>query len=498
MKYFFSYARNLTALLLGIAITSCSLIDQSDKIIGPEWNPDFAIPIFNTEFSMTDVLTKLDSNSYIQSDSEGLLSLVYDDQFITVNGGAIIDLPDAVVPMFDTTQRVGFPMEGIKALSIKQGTLGYSFESEETGAYQLTVQLPEATQNGLPYERTVKFNAPGTFSGSFDLSGYDLDLGDGQMTMKYFAIETGTTEKKSLLDFYFEIADLEYSQINGYLGTHTLELGKDSINLDLFSKLGPGNIRINDPSISLRLDNSYGVPISIYANNFEVTSSSGKQELEHEELENGFEIAYPESVGSSALSNLSINKDNSNLPDLLSSLPTGIKYDFSATLHPDGDTSQIGFIRDDSGFDLGLTIEIPLDLQISQIAFEQDLGLEINNVEQVESAELTLLTENGFPLELDIQAYFLDAQGIVQDSLFDGPSQVLAAAAVDQNGQVSEASSFSLNIDLSAEKWYYLQNSSEIRLKAEVSSTDAGTIPVKFYEDYSLSVKMGARVKLTP
>ncbi|MEM8887303.1 MAG: hypothetical protein AAGD28_04895, partial [Bacteroidota bacterium] len=187
MKYFFTRARFLAIIFLGTLFASCSLIDKSDKIIGPQWEPEFAVPILNTEFSMADLLSRLDSNSYIQTQSDGLLSLVYEDQLASVNGTSLLSLPNLPVPMFDTTQQVGFPVEGVKMLGIKQGLLNYSFESVDLGNHELVVQIPEASQNGQAYEQVVAFSAPGTFAGTLDLSGYDLDLSSERMTFKYFA-----------------------------------------------------------------------------------------------------------------------------------------------------------------------------------------------------------------------------------------------------------------------------------------------------------------------
>lgn len=500
MKYFFTYARFLAILFLGSVIASCSLIDQSDKIIGPDWEPSFAVPVLNTEFSMSDVLTKLDSNSFVQTDAEGLLSIVYENQFSTTSAGPLFDLPDVLVPMFDTTQQVGFPIEGITALGIKQGILNYSFESVDIGTHELVVQIPEASQNGVLYEKIVSFNAPGSFAGSLDLSGYDLDLAVGKMTFKYFARTTGTKERKQLPSFFFEISDLEYDQVNGYTGTKAIELGADSMDLDLFADMGNGEFRFNDPQISLRIDNSYGVPIEVKANDFSIKTETGTISLDHTGLANGIILNYPDlsAVGTSASTIIDINRENSNLPDLLAAKPVGLVYDLGATLHPEGDSTENGFVLDDSGFDLGLTIEIPLDLQVNDLSFEQDLGIEMEQVDQVESAVLTLITDNGFPLELVLQAYFLDAQGVVQDSLFDGPSQLLSAASVDQNGRVSESAPLTMDIELSAQRWYYLQNSAEIRVKAKIASTQDGTVPVKFYDDYTLGVKLGVLAKLTP
>lgn len=500
MKYFFTYARFLAILFLGSAIASCSLIDQSDKIIGPDWEPSFAVPVLNTEFSMSDVLTKLDSNSFVQTDAQGLLSIVYEDQISTTSAGPLFDLPDVLVPMFDTTQQVGFPIEGITALGIKQGLLNYSFESVGVGAHELVVQIPEASQNGAVYEKVVSFNAPGTFAGSLDLTGYDLDLAQGTMTFKYFARPTGSSDRLPLPSFFFEITDLEYDQVNGYMGTQSLEIGTDSTNLDIFADMGSGEFRFNDPRISLHVDNSYGVPIEVKARNFSIKTENGTIGLDHAGLTTGIVLNYPElgAVGSSATTLIDINKENSNLPDLLAAKPQGFVYDLGATLHPEGDSTQTGFVLDDSGFDLGLTIEIPLDVQLNELTFEQDLGVEMEQIDQVESAVLTLITDNGFPLELVLQAYFLDAQGAVQDSLFDGPSQLLSAASVDQNGRVSESAPLSIDIELSPQRWYFLQNSAEIRVKAEIASTQQGTVPVKFYDDYSLGVKLGVLARLTP
>ncbi|MEM6801421.1 MAG: hypothetical protein AAF696_08455 [Bacteroidota bacterium] len=500
MKYFSTYARFLAALILGTFISSCSLIDQSDKIIAPQWEPDFAIPLVNTEYSTADLLARMDSNSYIQTDANGLLTFVFDRDIDPVSTGSIIEFPNMPVPMFDTTQAVGFPISGIELLGIKEGLLNYSFESIDIGNQELVVQIPEATLNGAPFEAVVPFTAPGTFAGTLNLAAYELDLSAERLTFKYFARARGTNERNALLNFLFEITDLEYRQINGYLGTQNLEMGADSLELTAFDDLISGELRLNDPRISINVANRYGVPVQVKANSFEVQTESGSLALQHTGLQNGLPIAYPDlnEVGQASNTLIEINKDNSNLADLLSAQPTGIKYDLEATLYPEGDSSQRGFVLDDSDFDLGLHIEIPMDLQLSDIQIEQDLELELTSMDEVEEASLTLITENGFPLDLKVQLYFLDRQGVVQDSLFDSFAQLLSAAPVDANGKVSQISESTVEIELNADRWYRLQNSAEIRVKAEIATTSGGTVPVKFYEDYKLQIKLGALAKLNP
>ncbi|MEL7339918.1 MAG: hypothetical protein AAGM67_05470, partial [Bacteroidota bacterium] len=215
-------------------------------------------------------------------------------------------------------------------------------------------------------------------------------------------------------------------------------------------------------------------------------------------LTDGLILNYPplSAVGEKRSTEVVLNKDNSSLPQAIHPLPEALVYQLSGLAHPAGDSTEVGFITDSSAFSVGIALEVPLEFRLAPYTFRDTFALDVSAADILESAGLLLLTENGFPLELGVQVYFLDGGDQTLDSLFTDLRPILSAAAVDEVGRVSSASAERQEITLDQQKLSALLEAEKIAIRANVSTTDAGSVPVRIYEDYGLGFKLGLRSQL--
>ena len=70
-------------LILGMLLWfgSCDILEEPSKIQAPEWNPQFAAAILNTELSFQDGLDQVASD-YLEVDDQGAISFVYSGKLL--------------------------------------------------------------------------------------------------------------------------------------------------------------------------------------------------------------------------------------------------------------------------------------------------------------------------------------------------------------------------------------------------------------------------------
>ena len=73
-------------------------------------------------------------------------------------------------------------------------------------------------------------------------------------------------------------------------------------------------------------------------------------------------------------------------------------------------------------------MELPLWFRAEGFHYEATQEFSLSDIEKLEKVEFKLSTENGLPLNSDLQIYFEDANGIVLDSLLSGNQSVLTVA----------------------------------------------------------------------
>ncbi|TAE54468.1 MAG: hypothetical protein EAZ89_06585, partial [Bacteroidetes bacterium] len=274
--------------------------------------------------------------------------------------------------------------------------------------------------------------------------------------------------------------------------------GADTTVFELPAALEGLSMRLEDPRAGLDIRNSFGIPIRVNLPVFQGVMASGEViPIAASQSQEGFMLAYPGlgQKGNNAFTRIALDKSNSRLSEVLSPALQAVNWQIDAISHPAGDPSEYGFILDTSRFDIRFWAEVPVYGSFSGVSVSQEFDISPQTIEQLRSADLRLITDNGFPFEAQVQAYFLDESGQILDSLFADQTLLLEAAPVDGEGRVTSAARHLLDIPLSESKLDAVFSARKIRVKGTFASTQSGSVPVKLYEDYSLGIRLGVKAE---
>ncbi len=481
-------------------------LQEIESIEVENWQPEVAVALVNTTVSIQDFLDDFDSQGYLDIDHENFMTLVYESNVFSVSGEEVIDIPNFTIPMLDTSVVFSYGQINtsfdIDFFTVKEGKLDFAFQSTHAEDIDVIIEVRNLTQNGvsLSYPTTAQYSgsSPTNVSGTIDLNGYVLDFFNDEIEVRYIATNAAG-ERKYLQNMVLQFHDFEYSFIQGYFDQYEFDLPSESILINLFETAIGGSLNIEDPKIKLKITNSFGVPIGMIAENLTAeTMSEGTMNV-YTVLDDGIAFNYPTAmeVGQSKITNIGVNKDNSNLSEIISSSPTQLNYELGAMTNPANDPSIKGFVLDTSQFSVDVEMELPMWLSASDFAVEEVSEFDASFFEDIESAEFKLITENGLPIEAGVQVYFLNENNEVLDSLFDaGNLTLIPAAEVNAAGEVTSISSAENITEFSIDRIAKIKNATQISIKGVVSTAEMGTVAVKFYTDYRMTFKLGALAKL--
>ena len=146
---------------------------------------------------------------------------------------------------------------------------------------------------------------------------------------------------------------------------------------------------------------------------------------------------------------------------------------------------------------MDVELEIPVWFSAQNFAIEEVSEFDASFLDEVESAEFKLITENGLPVEAGVQVYFMDDNGIVLDALLNGMNNALIpSATVDSNGKVSATSVGEEVVEIAGTRIDNIRAATQIGINGTVSTANMGTVAVKFYSDYGMTFKLGVKAKL--
>lgn len=218
-------------------------------------------------------------------------------------------------------------------------------------------------------------------------------------------------------------------------------------------------------------------------------------------LNNGFAIDYPTfaEVGQVKQTSFVVDYTNSNINDII-----GKPVDFfDVELVPQANPynpNQLGFVTDSSEMTLDILVELPLYGTAQNFTISDTLAVSLEIYEKMDYANLKVITENGFPVDVYTQMYFLDKNYEVIDSLATDFSQsLLASAPIDGNGRVIESNRKITEYELPEDRFSVLkQDANYLAMKTSFSTIDNGQQSVRIFSDYDLGIKIGVIAGIRP
>ncbi len=501
----------LFTLVLLLGLTQCQKIEDLENATFQSGDVEVAVPLLNTSISLEDLFKNLDDDTYfLSTDSTGALQINYKGnkfhQDITTIKGNILEVfaPEYAI----TSQESSIPLliagVDIQKMTFKKGMLMLKYASNITEDIELTVEIPGLEKDGLGYLRTqnVVYNGTLPSTGSFiieNLAGYTATAEDGALQIHYKAMKgDGTEVDLDQLSLIF--SDLDFSYFEGKFDEHYYNENADTINLWIFRDNLQGQIYFENPSISVEIENSFGIPTYSIINAFNFKDKNGQTiQLENDIINNGIAFEYPSlsEVGQSKTTKIAFTRDNSNINDIIAAGPVSLEYDVDAKVGGDMNAPSDFFVTDSSSYNAQVHVKLPLHGTANGFSISNISEFDGSEWNKVSHLELKLVTENELPIDVKIQVEFLDKEGNILTTLFDDAQNIINAASVDASGNVTEPNTSSAIIPIEESRIEDIIQAKQIRTIASLSTLNEGQTNVKVFANQSVKIKLGVKAKKT-
>ena len=298
------------------------------------------------------------------------------------------------------------------------------------------------------------------------------------------------------------IIDLKLTDFAKGTITKTAIIDPFTVNLninDVLSRIS-GDFLIANPTIKLTYTNSF--PDSVKIN----LKATGKKKDKSVDLNlSSFGLVKPNiPVQQAVTASFLIDRNNSNLPLLVSLPPEFIDISGTATLsasvksNPDVSNALIAPRLTGS-----MELEIPMELKTNNLQFTYTVNNFLKdssnsnssiNAEDFQFLKILLSAKNGFPMGVSVK---MDLYNSVSDSIKSSvnATEVLLPASVDSNGKVNGDTESSTTIEFTRAFFSQIKKADQIIFRFTLNSTGNGSQFVKIYSDYRLNFTAAVVVK---
>lgn len=424
--------------------------------------------------------------------------------------------------LFDETAEAFIypPSALLTSVHVSEGDIYMDAYSTINDSINLQYILPGAVNNGniLQFLRVVPAAPSGQVVNEYveiPVRNYTLDLqgmpGSANIHNTFYTTfigsidSTGRIINLSLQDSVFVktgiknlIADRGY----GYLGNDTI-IGSDRVLLENVSQFFEGAIRLEDVDLSLEVENYIGAPFAFKINSLKSYTETQTRSLTWNQL--GFEFnlpraqePFPGAIPVPGRSQISLDKTNSNIQELVEIFPEEISFDLEAYMnHNQSPTDFSQFLNTNYGIEAKLQATIPLQVGLDSISFQDTVGFEYISVDKdwrMKGGDLIIKADNNYPFNMEVAMILHNNGRIPLDTLYS--SDIIAAAPIDTNQRSVGSTQTTLRYSLSGHSLWALQNTDFIVFKTLFHTKPEDGL-VKIYSDNYLDLQLIADFRLS-
>ncbi|MFP4664269.1 MAG: hypothetical protein ACLFM1_07550 [Bacteroidales bacterium] len=544
------HLRNLfiTLIILGSIVITHSCIKDSfdfDKLTNEvHWEPSLAAPIAFGSLEMVDGLNAYDSVGRLQINEDGYLSLMYFEAAESDTVSEIMDIGNQQLQKTISSSDIDFsgfgsgdqmtvnytydlefdlfnPDAEIDSIWLDHGKLSLAAVSTYQHAIELILRFPTVTKNGSAFTDTLNLLPYGSSDQSLDNSvvGYHVDLTQTALGYNEIPVEVSMTiihsggDNSGSLELQADLLEPDHEAMFGYFGHNTLIYESGKINIDLFD---PGDeweiddFWFEDPKFKVNYRNSYGIPTNFYFDSVIAYSSYYNQHYNILDYGAGlpmdsldpYNMTYTSQFGTFVEDSLELNHDNSNIREVIQQRPAWVKFIAHAHTNPGGEASHENFVWDDSRFIADVQVELPLWGYIDRFhgldTTDLNLEEEFEDPGMIKRLMLRLNIDNGLPVEALAQAYFMDEDHVILDSIIKDPdNRILKSAEIDNDGKVISKSMQSTEISVTGEMLDKIMSTKYLLYKASASTTNASEDElIKVFPEYGVDFNIAVEADL--
>ncbi len=486
--------------LVCASLTGCSLAFDDIETKG-SLTPEIAVPLLETQYRLGDLMKGLGADDYLKIRPDGQLEMQFRGSFSDVQTMNVLSsLPTITIPAPTPIIFVPFPNPSgmkIEYLDLKKGIFKWTMTNNNPAAANVTITFFSLTKNNVPFEQTFSMFQGQTISLGMDMNGWKLETSAlSTVSIGYKAVVNGV--ESVLSDVSYEISNVEAKKAVGYFGRSSISLKRQDLAFDFFKNWNQGGeLRFADPSLSITVENGFGFPATIKSQIAEVTKRDGSKLTLTGALSDGVALNYPNfsEIGKTKQTVITLNKQNSNIVDVINASPTSVALALNVLTNPDENNKQSGFVLDDSGVKFKIDANIPLITAAKNFIFLDTLNVNFTDFNEITNVEFKVITDNSLPVDLGIQAYFLSSSNTIIDSLTAGNQALIVKSANTFNGQVVSMTSNTTVINIDPNRFSNIRNARKIIVKSILTTAFDGSTPVFLKADQKFLIRIGLRAK---
>jgi len=428
---------------------------------------------------------------------------------------AVFPSMDVLTVTQEITQNLGSAK--LTYLEASEGRLHIYISSSIPEQIQLTFTLDGAYDKaGRPLTKstTVPGAPPGGLSHIdqiLDISGYSLSLTGANhdkfntytQTVKAHVDSSGISRTITSADsirISYSLENIKPRVIKGYAGNDTIHIAPTTSAFDFFNAIKAGTLDLEDVKVGLELENGIGVKGDVVIHDFEAKKNSSSVALNaptviDQRIHVNKATEFPFSPSTS---NVTLNKSNSNIKNLIELFPNNIQYAMDVYMNPQGDDhSYSDFVNTSSRLNVNLDFEMPLSLKANNLTLQDTipfaLASSIDQLNAITDGTVHIIAENSYPMEASVTMIVYDDFFNVVDTLVK--NYVVAPGDLNNVCRVTAQKRSIINISADKAHMEKLKLGTKAVIVARFSTKSnqpACNSYLKIYSDYQLSVKLTA------
>lgn len=499
-----------TVLVFAFFITNCSKVEDINSIDIEDQEVELAIPLINTAFNVDDLITDdTESNVALVVDAQDRVTLVYKGDVVRQDVSVVFPTVQFFpAPLLDTVYDVPVPFaadQRVDRAIFEETEMVFRFKSQFEEDVNVTVTIPQLTKDGEAFQEDFLVKYEGTSpvdfqSDSISILGYTLVDDDKKIKVEYDA-RTADGERQKFSTATILFYNLGFDYVEGYFGSEIFDISGDFVSIGVLDTWRSGGLAFEDPKVNVFVENTFGFPVRSIFNTMQVVTTTGEMlDMESTVIDNNVDFAYPtlSEIGQVKTTEFSFTKDNSNIVELFKEKVRRVTYDIDAGANPDMDESITGFVNVDSYFLVSVDVELPLNGSVNNLVLQDtiDVDLEIDDLDNANSAEFKNVITNDFPADITIQGYFYTSNGTLLDSLF-GERLLMPGATVDANNISIGGEEVVVFEDFDSDRLQTIKKTKKMLLNVKINTGQVSQDPLWILNDYGIEFKVGAKIKTT-
>lgn len=501
------------------------------KATTANWDVDLVLPVTNSKLNVSNFV----GDTILKPDNTGLFHFILNSELAAVKLDSLLKLPDTtvinsfpwplndytltpgqLVPLINAPNETKFDLPNgiqLKRIDIRKSILSVKFSNTISQPVDIIFSLPNISKNGQ--QLLIKETVPtGTNSlvKSYDLAGYTINMqgANGKVfntIVQNFSLNINPNAATTVVKFGQGLSmqvgytDVIPEYIEGYFGQQTIVLPSDTNRIDFFKDFSAANFMLSEANIKFSVVNEIGADFSGSIQKLSSFNSLQKKNvvLNNTQL-NRMNINAARKINTSINAStlaVTFNTLNSNATAFISNFPDKLSYMGTVNINPIAEVKNYGqFAYYNTGIRLIADIDIPLRFTANYFSLINETKINYSEVKQLNDfnyGNFVITATNSFPFAAHMQAYLLNENKQIIDSLLLPGSNTIGYGQLDNNNMVVKEALSVINVPFNRNKIKNLQAARYVLTKAKVI-LPPNPPEIKIYENYKLDIGIVAEL----